>query len=176
MKFIRLRSNHVLFFGRITKIKGVDLIIHAAKILSNVRFVIVGQGEMEANLMDLPNCDIVGFLNEPNLSRVIEKAYISVFPSIWYENCPMGIVESISLGTPVLGARIGGIPELIKENITGMTFSANNTSDFVDKIKFLISNRALVNKMSSNCLNSPFASCEQYSKDIVELYKKIISE
>ena len=60
-----------------------------------------------------------------------------VIPSEWSENNPLTVIESQSLGTPVLGARIGGIPELIEENVSGMTFESGNVEDLKEKIEMM---------------------------------------
>lgn len=170
---VNKKEKYVLFFGRVTKIKGVELVAEAAKVLPNIKFVIAGQGDMEFLFKDLPNCKMTGFLQKDPLTHFIEEAYISVFPSICLENCPMSIAESISLGTPVLGARIGGIPELIEENVTGLTFSSMDGRDFIEKLVFLLSNEKLVDEMSKNCINASFPSCENYAKRVLDLYKEV---
>lgn len=58
-----------------------------------------------------------------------------VLPAEWSENNPLTVIESQSLGTPVLGARIGGIPELIEENVSRKTFESGNVEDLKVKIK-----------------------------------------
>ena len=60
-----------------------------------------------------------------------------VIPSEWSENNPLTVIESQCFGTPVLGARIGGIPELIKEGISGMTFESGNVVDLKEKIEMM---------------------------------------
>lgn len=170
------KKNYILFFGRITKIKGVDLIADAAKALPDVEFLIAGEGDLKYIFEDLPNCKLVGFLEKESLTKLIEEAYLSVCPSICLENCPMSIAESIFLGTPVLGARIGGIPELIEENITGQTFTAMDAKDFICKIRDLCRDKEKVYQMSQNCLKASFLSCETYAEQIVHLYEKVINE
>ena len=58
-----------------------------------------------------------------------------MLPAEWSENNPLTIIEAQSLGTPVLGARIGGIPELIEEGVNGMTFESRNVEDLNTKIE-----------------------------------------
>lgn len=60
---------------------------------------------------------------------MVGKARFTVIPSEWYENNPLSAIEAQCLGTPGLGARIGGISELIEEGITGMTFESRNKVD-----------------------------------------------
>ena len=52
------------------------------------------------------------------------------------ENGPLSVIESLCLGTPVLGARIGGIPELIQENVNGLLFEPGNVEDLKNKMKY----------------------------------------
>ena len=66
--------------------------------------------------------DFLGQLTWEELSPIVAHAKFMVLPSECSENNPLTVIESQSLGTPVLGARIGGIPELIEEGKTGMTF------------------------------------------------------
>jgi glycosyltransferase involved in cell wall biosynthesis len=68
-------------------------------------------------------------------------------PSEWYENNPRTIIESFALGKPVIGARMGGIPELVKDGQTGYTFEAGNAEDLRSKIKLLIEDPNGVNRM-----------------------------
>lgn len=58
-----------------------------------------------------------------------------LLPAEWSENNPLTIIESQSLGTPVLGARIGGIPELIEEGVSGKTFLSGDADDLKQKIQ-----------------------------------------
>jgi glycosyltransferase involved in cell wall biosynthesis len=51
-----------------------------------------------------------------------------VLPSEWYENAPVSVLEAYALGKPVIGARIGGIPELVRENVTGVSFESGNVA------------------------------------------------
>ncbi|MGB5584874.1 MAG: glycosyltransferase family 4 protein, partial [Gammaproteobacteria bacterium] len=70
-----------------------------------------------------------------------------ILPSQWYENCPMSILESMAVGTPVLGARIGGITELIREKMDGYVFDAASPASLAEKMKILWANPDLRSKM-----------------------------
>ena len=67
------------------------------------------------------NVEFVGFKQWNDIKELVGRARFSVIPSEWDENNPLSVIEAQCLGTPVLGARIGGIPELIEEGVTGMT-------------------------------------------------------
>ncbi len=70
-----------------------------------------------------------------------------VIPSQWYENYPRSVIEAFALGKPVIGSRIGGIPELVRDGETGLTFEPGNAEDLRAKVKLLISNPDMVSEM-----------------------------
>lgn len=159
------KSNYVLFFGRVTKVKGVDLIAEAAKMLPNIEFKVVGDGDMISLFKDIKNVHCLGFKNGQELENIIAGALCTLFPSIWLENCPMSIQESIAMGTPVIGANIGGIPELIDSGKTGFLFESNNITDFIDKIKKIVCDDEGRRKMEIECINSSsLLSLEEYTE------------
>ena len=73
--------------------------------------------------------------------------------------------------TPVLGADIGGIPELIKENETGLLFKSGDEKDLTDKIKYLWDNPDITAEMSRNCAEYGFDNTEEYCKKLIKIYK-----
>ena len=73
---------------------------------------------------DCLNIEFLGFKHWDELKKILQKAQFSIVPSEWYENNPLTIIESYSVGTPVLGANIGGIPELIDPYKTGLIFKS----------------------------------------------------
>ena len=89
-------------------------------------------------------------------------------PIGWYENNPLSVIEAQCLGTPVLGARIGGIPELISEE-TGMTFESRHTADLKEKIEAMYGrtfNNAKIAAASHKRYNA-----ERYYNEIITVYK-----
>ena len=78
-----------------------------------------GSGPLEGELAGIQNLKNVGFQSGKALEKLIVEAQFSVYPSEWYENCPFSVMESLMYGTPVLGADIGGIPELIDAGVNG---------------------------------------------------------
>ena len=77
----------------------------------------------------IKNIKNVGFQKGEALEKLIREARFSIYPSEWYENCPFSVMESQMYGTPVLGANIGGIPELIQVGKTGEMFESGNAED-----------------------------------------------
>lgn len=129
------KKDYVLYFGRYSQEKGIATLIQVAKELPQIPFVFAGSGPLEHLLKDVPNIKNVGFQRGEALETLIREARFTVYPSEWYENCPFSVMESQMYGTPVLGADIGGIPELIQVGETGELFESGNLLDLRKKIE-----------------------------------------
>lgn len=169
------KEPYVLYFGRLSLIKGVETLVKAAKNLPHIHFVIAGRGEAEEVLKAIatPNIEFRGFVTGIELNTLIQKALFSVCPSEWYENCPMSVLESQAMGTPVIGANIGGIPELIQNNVDGLLFEPGNVKQLQEKIDFLWSNQDVLQRFSERCIQKIKAySIDRYVEQLMEIYRQ----
>ena len=163
------KQNYVLYFGRFSREKGIDTLIQVCKELPEIPFVFAGTGPLEEELAGVPNIQNVGFQRGQDLETLIRQARFSVYPSQWYENCPFSVMESQLYGTPVLGADIGGIPELIEEGKTGELFESGNEVQLKEKIKMLWENRDLTARYSENCAHIRFDDVDTYTEKLLKL-------
>jgi len=111
------KEDYYCYVGRLSHEKGTETLINAAKKL-HYKLKIVGDGILKETLIQKSknaNIEFVGYKQWDEIKKIIGKARFMVTPSEWYENYPLSIIESLCLGTPVLGAKIGGIPEMIEE-------------------------------------------------------------
>lgn len=121
-----------VYFGRVIRQKGVATLIRAVA-AARKKLLVAGTGpeldEMRALAAAL-NADVtfLGHLGGQQLRELIGSGRAVVLPSEWYENAPVSLLEAYALGKPVIGARIGGIPELIRENETGVCFESGNVA------------------------------------------------
>jgi glycosyltransferase involved in cell wall biosynthesis len=124
---INSRGNYFLYYGRISIEKGLDVLIKAAT-KANILLKIVGTGPLFENYKNSSsdNVSFLGYKHGKELWELVANASFVVVPSIWYENNPLTIVEAYSFGKPVIGSKIGGIPEIIDENKTGYLFEMGN--------------------------------------------------
>ena len=74
---------------------------------------------------------------------MIDRAAVVVVPSEWYENCPMSVLEAMAYGKPVVGSRMGGIPELVEDGKTGLLFEAGNVNELTSVLDRLMSSAEL---------------------------------
>lgn len=163
---------YVLYFGRFDVQKGMNTLLEACKRLPEIPFIFAGSGPMETEVNSVGNIKNIGFTRGDDLYKLIAGAKFSVYPSEWYENCPFSVMESQMLGTPVIGANIGGIPELIcTEDIpTGRLFTAGDVDGLVDEISKLWNDNLRLKQMQENCVNTKFDSVNEYTKKLLEIY------
>lgn len=168
-------GDYVLYFGRLAAEKGVNTLIRSMQQLADIPFIIAGNGPLTPKVQEISdkqdNIRYVGFKKGDELTVLIRNAAFSVYPSEWYENCPLSVMESISLGTPVLGADIGGIPELINTSTkaTGDLFIAGSDQDLMSKIRSLWDDKCRITELSNNCTDNEFKSLFEYADDLVDI-------
>lgn len=132
------KDDYYLYYGRLSYEKGIPTLLEEFSRHPELKLKVVGTGPIEAELKEKfaqPNIEFVGYKSGEELFSLVRDARFVCVPSEWYENNPMTIVEAYSLGTPVIGSRIGGIPEIIAEGKTGYTFECSNLSDLEACIK-----------------------------------------
>ncbi|MDZ4069424.1 MAG: glycosyltransferase [Tabrizicola sp.] len=126
----------IVYFGRLSREKGLATLVRASS-ASGVPVRIVGRGPQEAELRSLADTlaapvEFLGFQQGDALWSVVDAARAIVLPSEWYENGPMSVIEAFGRGKPLIGARIGGIPEMIDEGRTGWAFASGDVNDLAE--------------------------------------------
>lgn len=119
-------GRYFVYFGRIEQSKGIGTLLEAFRRLPDIPLIVVGEGgflaQARALAADSANIRFVGFKRGNELYALVAGAVASILPAEAYENCPMSILETFALGRPVIGARIGGVPELIEHGQDGYIF------------------------------------------------------
>ncbi len=164
------KGDYVLEFGHLSREKGTYTLLEAAKKLPQVRFLFAGFGEAEAAISRLPNGEFVGFQTGDQLQRLIRRAAVSVCPSEIYENCPFSVIESQMYGTPVIGSRMGGIPELIEEGKTGELFAPGDAAELEEKLRKLLFTPGLATQYQKNCRQAVFETPDSYYEKLMRIY------
>lgn len=164
------KKDYVLYFGRFSEEKGIGTLLKVCKELPQVNFVFAGTGPLEEVVNGIPNIKNVGFQTGEALEQLIREARFSIYPSEWYENCPFSVMESQMYGTPVLGADIGGIPELIRVGKTGELFESGNATELKKQIEKLWNDRALTEQYSKNCKDIDFDTIAKYYEKLMKIY------
>ncbi|MEO6489273.1 MAG: glycosyltransferase family 4 protein, partial [Ferruginibacter sp.] len=132
--------------------KGVRTLINAVAD-SGIRLKIVGAGAAEEEFRSivkqrsLTNIEFLGFQDKRSVFELTMRSRFVVCPSEWYENFPFSIIESFLFSKPVVGSRIGGIPELVIHGETGFLFEPGNVNDLRQKLLELWNSENLINEM-----------------------------
>jgi glycosyltransferase involved in cell wall biosynthesis len=132
------RLERFVFVGRLSEEKGIDLIFEAYKI-KKFELVIIGDGplrpQVEAFVKDNPGVEYMGFQKKETIQEVLQSSSALLFCSKCYESMPMTILESFSLGTPVIAASLGSIPSIVNDNANALLFNNNDANDLALKIQ-----------------------------------------
>lgn len=178
----RWQENSIIYFGRLSAEKGLFTLLEAVKGL-DVKLKIIGDGPLldvlvnETRSKELKNVCFMGFKRGNELKNEIKKSKFIVVPSEWYEAFGRTNIESFALGKPVIGARIGAIPELVKDNFTGLTFQAGNVSELRSKIEYLIQHPEMITQMGINArkfVEREFNEEKHYA-ELLKIYSQAIS-
>jgi glycosyltransferase involved in cell wall biosynthesis len=170
----------VVYFGRFTNEKGIKTLIEAFKTLHKLRLKLIGDGPLK-NLIKLQlmmerieNIEICDHMRPYELKQVISNSLLTILPSEWYENNPRSVIESFALGKPVIGSAIGGIPELVKDYETGLTFAPGNAEDLRSKIEHMAEHPAELKTMGQNArrfVENELNEAKHY-RQLTEIYEK----
>lgn len=162
------KEDFVLFVGRLAKQKGLEYLIEAAKQLPEVKFKLVGSGELESYLKAIapPNVEFLGFKTGKPLYDIYAKASIFCLPSI---SDDFGLVHAEAMASGC--AMISTIPL----NYSGIKIKNKNIADIVNAVKQLRENPTLVKKMGKeNLEKSKEYDWDKFTKRMIEIYDKLI--
>lgn len=153
-KYYNPNENHVLFVGRASYEKGVDVILDAAALVKTpcTIHLVTGGPYMEhikerVRKEKLRNVDVVGVLSYDETRKYYAKSDAVLIPSVWIESfCLVGL-EAMANRKPVIGSRIGGIKDWLVDGVTGYHFEPGNAQELASKIDHLLNNKSLAIQM-----------------------------
>jgi glycosyltransferase involved in cell wall biosynthesis len=130
---------YVGFAGRISPEKGLQTLMDASRRLPDISFRAAGGYD---RLPDLPaqapeNFKFTGHLSKETLDDFYAGCRLIVLPSTWFEGFPIVLVETMLRGIPVVCSRIGGLPEIVEDGVTGLLFEPGNSEQLADKIRYV---------------------------------------
>ena len=166
------RDDFYVYVGRLSEEKGVATLLKAAKDLP-YKLKLVGGGHLyDGFIAEYGNCDNIEFMGHQPAEKVAEillSAKCLVLPSECYENNPLSVIEALCAGIPIVGANIGGIPELIDAE-WGETFESGNVEDMQQAITRVKKKKKYDYKSIAKRSQERF-SFETHFKQLNELYK-----
>ncbi|RKD98059.1 glycosyltransferase family 4 protein [Halopiger aswanensis] len=174
------RNQIVGFLGRLDEEKGIRELAEVAKHLSDdIMFVFAGDGDLkewlEAELSDEINSgavELTGWIDREDVPKVLSRFGLLVLPSQPTEGLPTVILESFACGTPVYATPVSGIPDVVREDETGMRMSNRNPRTIAARIEDFYS-RDDRHKMSAN--GRQLAKSEYSFQAATQRYQEILS-
>lgn len=183
IKLDKERDPYFLYFGRLIQEKGVDLLIKSFMEISDrfpkCKLKIVGVGPQKKNLKKLAwlnkQIEFLGEKKGSALEKTIINACSVIVPSIWPENLPYTILESLVLAKPVIAANIGGLPDMVKANKTGLLFKPNDQDDLSAKMTWAFKNMKQMNQMGRVGQKEVLEkyNSEKHYKKLIRAYERI---
>ncbi len=168
---------YVAYVGSLHAHKGLDTLLAAASRCPNCSFRIAGDGPLRARIAaHLPgNIRLVGRLQGEALAQFYRQARMLVLPSLCPETFGLAAAEAMSYGLPAVASRVGGLPEVIDDQITGYLVEPGNPADLADRIERLWQDASLCWQMGT--AGRAKAECkyssEAYYEGLLAVYSKV---
>jgi glycosyltransferase involved in cell wall biosynthesis len=137
------KDNYAVYVGRLSADKGLRTLLQAWRQLPNLPLKIIGSGPLEQELKayaDAHHIDasFYGFLPKAQLPELVGRALVQVVPSECYETFGLVVIEAHACGTAVVASDIGGLPEVIRDDIDGRLFKAGDANDLVENVRYVV--------------------------------------
>lgn len=178
------RHAYYIYISRVEYLKGIFVALKAFARLPGQRLLVmgVGPGEEAAHKYvednQLENIEFLGFKTKQEMLELLYHAKALVFPTQWYEGFPMTIVESMAVGTPVIGSNIGNVGTIIKDGVNGLTFQYDDPDDLVEKIHYLEDHEEVARKIEEGA-QADFIehhTFERVYQQTYEIYSSLLNE
>jgi glycosyltransferase involved in cell wall biosynthesis len=146
---------YIVFAGRLAAEKGVDVLVRAVGRLPGARLLVVGDGPERATLQLLADrvapgrVTFTGQCDRDTTLRHVAASAVSVLPSRWYENQPMSVLEAMACGIPVIVTALGGAPELVEPDVTGLIVPSDDSVALATALEQLLADPVWAAKLGS---------------------------
>lgn len=177
-------DGYALYSGRISEEKGIINLVEAFRKIDNGKLYIAGDGPEKQKIEEMirknnleGKIKLLGYLNKEEMREALIKSRFLVLPSIWYENCPFSIIEALSVGKPVVGSNIGGIPELLENGKNGYLYKYDDINELEHVIRKMFETEEYLTLSHNAKENAKIKfSKENYYKELMEVYKEVLNK
>lgn len=173
-------DGYALYFGRLSREKGIETLLEAHSKLGNrIPLKVVGSGPLERELKEhYQHAQFLGYHASEELKKTIGNSGFVVVPSECYENCPMVVLEAMAMGKPVIGTRMGGIPEQIDDGRTGFLFEMGSVKELAEKMMLLSENTQIRHQMGKAAREKVEReySFDAHCTKLINIYEELLSK
>lgn len=149
-------ERYIIFVGRLEKIKGIKTVLKAMALNPDIKLKVVGTGTQEQELKTfsaengLHHVEFAGKKCKQETLTLINGSEFLICPSEWYEVLGFTAVEAMALEKPVIGSKMGAIPEMVIDGQTGFLFDTGNAGHLSERIRQLFNDKKLIKEMGYN--------------------------
>lgn len=178
-------KKYFLFVGNLNNSKGVKILLQTIKLLpKEINFKIVGTGICEQEYKEfvsqnnLHNITFCGKMNRSQLIEEYKNCIALITPSIWFEIFGMINIEAFACGKPVIASNIGGIPEIVEDNVNGLLFEPGNVEQLKEYILQYWNNPELVIEHGKKAYQKAIKQYteEKYYQELIKVYEEVLNE
>jgi glycosyltransferase involved in cell wall biosynthesis len=177
------QGGYALFVGRLSPEKGVDILLNAWKrVPYSIPLKIVGDGPLAERVRqataEYPHVEWLGHVSRSAVFELMKEASLLVFPSIWYENMSLSILEAFATGLPVLATNHGSMASMIRHGETGWLFEPGNHEALSEAVHTLWNNPECLREMGRHARAEyrKHYTAESNYEQLITIYKRAIRE
>ena len=164
---VKMHERQVVYVGRLSREKGVDLLVEAFKKIPSIHLLLIGEGPEESKLKKAAkgynNIHFLGPLPREKALTYVKGSDLLVQPSR-KEGLSTALLEAMAMGTPVIATRVGGNIELIEHGKTGLLIEPESVTDIIDAISMAFSRPELLKMLSAK---AKVKIASEYSWEVV---------
>lgn len=175
---VQKRKNQFIYVGRLDTLKGIRVLLEAWKEIDDLELLLCGTGPEEGWVKQflkehgMNQVQLLGSIKHEQVLKLLAESQALIMPTQWYEGQPMVILESYSVGTPVIGSRLGNVKDMILEGVTGVTFAWDSSEELCETVRTFP-------EFDSNVIQQYFQeryTAEKNYKMLIEIYRQIIED
>ncbi len=176
-----IRGDYFLYFGRYEREKGLITLLQAFSELSNFRLILLGDGQyrniIKKYTSSNQNINELGFKSGDELQDYIQNSEFVIISSECYENLPMSAVQALSLSKPIITTSLGGLKELLNNNLNGFEFKARDVEDLK---KVILQAKSISDieyyRMANNAYRFAIEhfNVEKFYVNLIKIYQKVV--
>ena len=181
-KEYKLPERYVVFYGRIGEEKGIKVLVKAWNKINDIPLVVMGSGPWEEAFKKWAdkkeNVHYLGYMKRDNCMSIVEHGEFVVFPSIWYEGCAMVVLETESMGKPLIATDVGFASEAIVDGKNGYKFKMKDDKEMVEKVRLLWNDEEHIREMSKYArkdFEEKYTARDNYNQ-LMKIYEEVLAE
>lgn len=176
-RFMR-KKNQILFAGRLSPEKGIDILLNAVRSIKDINVLIAGSGPEHKKYARVPQTGPIRFLGDLDnreIQKLMWQSSMFVMPSR-YEGMPMALLEAMACSCPVIATAVGGVPEVIEDHKSGLLVPPEDPDALARAIEKLLADAQLRELLAKNAYKivAKHYSFGRTSKSFLQLYKRIL--